>query len=100
MSPRALRDIDFTVAFMGTHSSKQALEWLKAIRAAIKSLSRFPERCPLARETNVRRGEKLRQLVMGTHRIVFRIRMEERVVEVLHVRHGSRLAAGEVEAEE
>jgi plasmid stabilization system protein ParE len=63
------------------------------MRASIKTLSRFPERCPLAPESN-HFGEAIRQLLIGsgyggTYRVLFAIM--DKSVRVIHVRHGSML---------
>ncbi|MFN0100538.1 MAG: type II toxin-antitoxin system RelE/ParE family toxin [Bryobacteraceae bacterium] len=68
-----------------------AARWSKGIRAHIKTLVGFPERCPLGPESETF-DEPIRQLLFGrgsrgTYRILFAVL--EKTVFALHVRHGS-----------
>lgn len=68
-----------------------AERWLKEIRAAIKTLSRNPERCVVAPESDTFEFP-IRQLLYGsgnrgTYRVLFTA--QRGFVCVLHVRHGS-----------
>jgi plasmid stabilization system protein ParE len=70
-------------------SSEQAERWYNKIYPAIATLSKQPDRCPLAPETDLL-PTGLRQLHFGvsrkaTHRIVFTIEGQE--VKVVRVRH-------------
>jgi plasmid stabilization system protein ParE len=47
---RAIRDLDEASAWIAAQSSEAAERWFVAIEAEIRSLERFPERCPRARE--------------------------------------------------
>ena len=75
--------------------------WLNAIEAEINSLSRFPERCPRAREDGLFKHE-LRQLVFGRRHGRFRVIFTicEDAVHVLHVRHGARPTMTKADIEE
>jgi len=98
---RAIRDIDEATGWIAAHSPAAAERWFHAIEAAILSLARFPERCPLARE-NERFTVEVRQLVFGRrggrYRIIFTIRAG--TVHVLHIRHGARAAMNETDVDE
>ncbi len=66
--------------------------WLEEIKASIKSLSRNPERCAVAPESDTFEMP-IRQLFYGsgnrgTYRILFTVTKE--FVSIIHVRHGSR----------
>jgi plasmid stabilization system protein ParE len=72
-------------------SPEQAKRWYVAIRGAIRSLRKNPERCAIATEIDLL-AEGIRQLNFGighrpTHRIVFAI--DGHIVVVLRVRHVS-----------
>jgi plasmid stabilization system protein ParE len=72
-----------------SRSESVASHWLEGLLAKLASLSQFPERCPLARESEDF-GEAIRELHYGsgrrtTHRALFRILGD--VVEVMTVRH-------------
>lgn len=99
VTSQASEEIRQTLRFISAHSKEQGGRWGRGVAAAIRSLSSMPERCPLARETQLGAEPELRQLMFLTHRIVYRIDLASRTVIVLHVRHGSRLAAGEAEDE-
>jgi len=64
-----------------------AARWVDGIEAAIGSLERMPERCPLAPEAAAL-GVPVRQFLFKSHRVLFIV--ERAVVHVLHVRHGAR----------
>ena len=72
-------------------SPAAASKWLNKIWKAIQTLESNPERCALARESEVFR-QPIRQLLVGkrrgVYRVLFQIRDDE--VLVLHVRHGAR----------
>ncbi|MBI2424743.1 MAG: type II toxin-antitoxin system RelE/ParE family toxin [Candidatus Hydrogenedentes bacterium] len=82
-----------TVAYLAEHSGLEvAAQWLTALESALESLSRWPRRCPIAREAAAFEGVELRQRYIKSHRIVFIIDGEE--VHVLHVLHGARKEFG------
>ena len=51
---RAIRDIDEATGWIASKASDAAERWFNAIEAEINALSRFPERCPRAREDGSR----------------------------------------------
>jgi plasmid stabilization system protein ParE len=87
---RAQEDIRQTARFIRAHSGEQAKRWTRGMANAVASLKEHPERCPAAREASAALGQELRQLMFLTHRIVFWIDKEARIVNVVHVRHGKR----------
>jgi len=95
---RAIRDIDEATGWITAQSPDAAERWFNAIEAEIRSLARFPERCPRAREDG-RFKHELRQLVFGRrhgrYRVIFTL--HEGKVHVLHVRHGARPAMTKAE---
>jgi hypothetical protein len=71
-------------------------------RAGIKTLSHFPERCPLAPES-AHFDVPIRQMFLGTgnrgtSRVLFVIM--DKLVRVIHVRHGSMLPLGAEDEED
>jgi plasmid stabilization system protein ParE len=68
-----------------------ALRWLDGLQDAIASLRHLALRCPLAPETAFY-ARDTRQLFYHHHRIVFAV--DDDTVNVLHVRHMSRLPQG------
>src|ERR1700731_3633449 len=93
----ALRDI---YRYIRDRAPRAATQWSVSARASIKTLSHFPERCPIAPEsTNF--DVPIRQMLLGagnrgTYRVLFVI--VDNSVQVLHVRHGSMLPLGEEES--
>ena len=68
-----------------------AARWLEAIWDAAHSLERFPRRAPVAEEDAYVEYE-VRQLVVGSHLLLFTVDDAQRKVSVLSLRHGRRLA--------
>ena len=91
VTPQAEQDIRAIYLHIRHEAPEAAARWGKGIRAHIKTLARFPERAPLAPESETF-NEPIRQLLYGkgnrgTYRILFAIL--EKTVFVLHVRHGA-----------
>jgi plasmid stabilization system protein ParE len=68
-----------------------AARWVALLEAAIHSLDVSPERCVIAPENDEVEEFEVRHLIVGLYRVLFTVR--ERVVFVLHIRHGSRQTA-------
>ena len=94
VTPEARAGIRESFGYIRERSTLHAARWLHALDGKIDTLKRFPERCPLARESEYF-DEDLRQLVFKSHRIVFTIAGKEKRVYALHVRHAGRRAVGE-----
>ena len=91
VTPEAERDIGAIHRRIRDEAPLAAARWSKGIRAQIKTLARFPERSPLAPESETF-DEPIRQLLYGkgsrgTDRIPFAVL--EKTVFILHFRHGS-----------
>ena len=69
-----------------------ARSWYNGLIAAIDSLNSNPRRCPLAPDPLLRTFQA-RYLLYGRrphlYRILYRVFEEQRIVEVLHIRHGA-----------
>jgi len=77
--------------FIEADTSEKAFAWFNELAETIYSLERFPER-----GTRVPESKKLRQLLFGRapgiYTIIFAPDKRNRVVNVLHIRHGARAA--------
>lgn len=93
ISLAALAEIDQALAWLVEQSRPAAARWHAGLRRAIETLRTHPRRCPLAPEAALFEQE-IRQLLYGrrrsVYRILFEIRDEEQVVNILHVVHGAR----------
>jgi plasmid stabilization system protein ParE len=81
---RAIRD------FIARDSVDRAAEFLEKLLQGLDALEQFPQGFPLAIENELVPYE-LRQWPYGPYRVLYRVIGEK--VEILHVRHGARLAA-------
>ena len=87
MSLRALQHLEDVGDRIAIDNPENARDFIRELLEHIQSLSEYPLRCPPAQE-GTRRGRQLRQLVVGSYRIVFSVR--EKVVMVYSVKHGAR----------
>jgi len=95
--PAAERDIGEAYEWLEERDADAAVRWYNLLIGVILSLDIFPERCPLARKAISSMWKSVRySTVAGQHkyRILFTVCKNE--VHVLHVRHGARLALGEI----
>ena len=90
ITARAERDLAALYAEIDAVESLAARKWYLGLRQAILSLEELPERAPVIRSPG-----GIRQLLYGkkhhVYLILFRIRMRQQQVDVLHIRHGARL---------
>jgi plasmid stabilization system protein ParE len=92
VTPEAELGIISAFRYIEEHSPLNAEKWLRGLYSRIDTLEQMPTRCALAREAQYF-SEDLRQLIFKSHRIVFRIEEQARVVRVLYVLHGKQLAS-------
>ena len=89
ITDRATRDLEKIYRAIEADSSEGAFQWFNGLEAAINSLEKYP-----ARGTEVPERRTLRHLFYGrephVYRIIYRITTIERLVTVLHIRHGVR----------
>ena len=97
----AQQDIAEARLWLAGHNPDAADRWFNCIYDTIGSLQIFPERCPLAPESKNVNAE-IREIFHGRRRHKYRIlfTVTKNTVHVLHVRHGARLAQGEVDPTE
>ncbi len=92
LSAKAERDVDDVLAWLCQQGAiAAARRWYEGLLAAVGSLERQPERCPLAPEAE-ELGIELRELLFGRRRGVYRILfiVEQRTVNILHIRPSAR----------
>jgi plasmid stabilization system protein ParE len=91
LSDRALRDLESIYEFIQADSSESAFAWFNELAEAIYSLEQFPDRGSVIPES-----KKFRHLLFGqkpgTYRIIYRVDKRKSAMQVLHIRHGARLA--------
>jgi plasmid stabilization system protein ParE len=89
LTDRALRDMEAIYEFIEATNSERAFAWFNKLVGAIYSLERLAERGAVVPE-----HKKLRQLLFGkkpdTYRIIYTVHKQNRVVNVLHIRHGAK----------
>lgn len=84
----AERDIEEIWSFIAGDSPDEAKKFVLQLEKQVRTLERFPERCPLIPENELL-GTKYRHLLFGEYRTVFRV--AGKTVHVLRVIHGARL---------
>ena len=92
VTARAVADADEAHAWMAKHfSSAQADRWYQGLFRHMETLTRQPQRCPRAAESD-KFPEELRELLYGKrknkYRIIFTIRGD--AVFVLFIHHAAR----------
>jgi plasmid stabilization system protein ParE len=88
VSDAAKKDIAEIWEFISADDLSAAARWVRDLDRRLLTLERFPERCPLVPE-NEYLGTRMRHLVLGDYRVVFRV--AGRKVNVLRCIHGARL---------
>ncbi len=87
ISPSALADAEEAFLWIQQESPAIADEWYNGLVDAILSIENFPNRCPLAPESEDI-GREIRQLLYRRHRILFSVTGD--VVQVFRIRHTAR----------
>lgn len=89
IAARAQRDLNDLYDHIHAADSEQAKEWYFGLRAAILGLREMPNRCSRTPE-----NKNLRHLLYGRkpyiYRVIFRIGIKKRSVDILHIRYGAR----------
>ena len=82
-------DLQDALAYLMERSPQAASQWFYGVQEAFLSLEEMPQRCAPIAEA----GEfacDYRQLLVGSHRIIFRVEESANLVFVVRVWHGSR----------
>jgi toxin ParE1/3/4 len=86
---RAERDLDRLYEDINAEQSDAALIWYMGLKEAMLSLEEHPSRRPVTPET-----DRFRHLLYGRkphiYRVIYRVLEKQKVVEILHIRHGAR----------
>jgi plasmid stabilization system protein ParE len=82
---RALGDLSEIVRYIARDDDEAASRFGKALLDHVDLLSRFPRM-----GNTIRKRTRVRKLVHTPILVYYQIREEERMIEVLHFRHGSR----------
>ena len=89
LSARAQRDLAQIYRRINAGDSDAALKWYRGFKQAILTLEEQPNRCPVTPE-----NDKFRHLLYGNkphiYRAIYRIIEKQKLVAVLHIRHGAR----------
>jgi toxin ParE1/3/4 len=94
ITPTAQQEIQEAFAYIHCDAPLGARRWLTRLYEKIDTLELFPDRCPVAPDSE-HIGEELRHLLFASHRVIFRIEEPARIVRILGVRHAARRAMGE-----
>ncbi len=87
IAPEAGKEIEEIYLHIAKDAPDNAARWYFAIHDKIQTLKDSPNRCPLAFESRFYDYE-IRNLIFGSYRVIFRV--QEKVVQILHVKHGAR----------
>lgn len=88
--PRALANLEAQYQYIAEHNPTAAARWFNGIVKALEGLADFPERCPIARESEIA-GREIRQLLYGRRSGVRRayFAIENDTVRILCIRHAA-----------
>ena len=89
LTARAARDLSLPYDAIHAGSSRAALQWYNGLKEAVLSLEHQPNRCPQTPE-----NPRLRHLLYGhkpyVYRVIYRVAVKSKHVDVLHIRHAAR----------
>jgi len=93
LTVRAARDLDLLYRQIHADESGTAARWFNGLEKVIRTLQRFPFRCPMAPEAS-KLQRPVRHLLYGkkphVYRVVYELDDQQKVVHVLTIRHGAR----------
>jgi len=91
LTVRAARNLRRIYRTINAKDSARARDWFNGLEKAVFSLDEDPARAPVTPE-----NDSLRHLLYGrkpnVHRMIYAIDERDRVVTVVHIRHGARKA--------
>lgn len=92
--PRALANLEEQYHYIANDSPEAAARWFNRFVHALEGLARFPERCPVARESHLA-GREICQLLFGKRSGVRRAYfvIEDDTVRILCIRHSAQTDA-------
>lgn len=89
ITPRAGADIQSIYDYIASDSQRNAAAMVARILDALEPLKLFPHRTVVERQSPKLR-HPVRQITVLPYNVYFRVLDDEKVVRVLHVRHGAR----------
>jgi toxin ParE1/3/4 len=84
---RSREDLREVAAFIAKDNSDAALRLGDLIFHRVDDLEKFPEFGRIVPERN---QSNIREIVVKSYRVIYRVRKKEKIVEVLRVWHGAR----------
>lgn len=97
LTVRAERDLNYLFEQINPSDSVSAALWFDGLEAAIYTLERLPQRCPVA-PVSRKAARSLRHLLYSkrpdVYRVIYEIDERRRVVNVLTIRHGAMEESG------
>jgi addiction module RelE/StbE family toxin len=87
-SDRAKADMAEIVRYIANDKPKAARKWAAEIRKSAQMLSTLPM---LGRVVPEYGDEKIREIIKGQYRVVYKIDEEKKTIVILTVHHGKRL---------
>jgi plasmid stabilization system protein ParE len=87
LSASARRDIRDVVRYISADVPERALEFGRFLVSKTRILSQFPE---LGREVPEVGDPAVREIIVRSYRVIYRVRHRERKVEVIRFWHGAR----------
>jgi plasmid stabilization system protein ParE len=94
LTPTAESELRSAFQYIHARAPRNAARWLRGIWRAIDSLEKFPTRCGIARE-HEHLGHTLRHYIFKSHRIIFFVDEDRKLVSILYIRHSKMRAVGE-----
>lgn len=91
LSPRAIQDLQEIVRYTAWDSPKDAEQFGNRLIDERQSLSSLPERGRVVPEF---KNPEIRELILKSYRIVYRVKSAEKVVEISRFWHAARGAVG------
>jgi plasmid stabilization system protein ParE len=89
ITPRAGGDLEAIYDYIARESAQNAATMITRILDALEPLKQFPHRTVVERQDHKLR-HPVRSLPVSPYIIYFRVLDDDRVIRVLHVRHGAR----------
>ena len=89
VTPRAASDLERIRDYIATDSLQNAAAMIDRILDALEPLKQFPHRT-IVQQENSKLRHPVRSIVVQPYIVYFRVLDEQRIVRVLHVRHGAR----------
>ena len=91
LSPRAIQDLQEIVRYIAWDSPNDAEKFGHTLIDKAQSLSSLPERGRVVPEF---KDPQIREIILKSYRIVYRVKSAEKVVEIARFWHGAQGAIG------